>query len=260
MNIYEINIKVFKENRQLANEKYRLETNSLVNNTKVYKAPLKCKVSEKIGRCSLDFDRSDTISTVLHLTRQGYNVCALNFADALIPGGLVKTGEVTQEDDLCRCSNLYESLIKPDCIKDYYEYNNSLNTSKYSDRVIYSKGVTVLRESLNYSLLDKPVKCDIVTCPAPIVFQNQLEYYNLVVNRLRGIIRVVASNDINAIVLGAWGCGAFGGDARIVGRAFAEVLRDFVCFDIVNFSVKSTRNDSIDNLKLLYTGFKSYNG
>lgn len=259
MTIYERNVKVFKENRKLSKEKYKSETNSLISNTKVYKAPLKCKVPERAGRCSLEFDRSDTISTTLHLVRQGYNVCALNFADALTPGGLVATGEVTQEEDLCRCSNLYESLIKPDCIRDYYEYNNSLNSSKYSDRVIYSKGVTILRESLNYSLLNKTVKCDIVTCPAPIVFPNQLEYYNLIVNRIRGILRVVASNDINAVVLGAWGCGAFGGDARLVGRAFSEVIREFTCFDMVNFSVKSTRNDSIDNLKLLYSGFESYN-
>lgn len=158
---------------------------------------------------------------------------------------------------------MYESLVKPECIEDYYKFNNSLGTSTYSDRVIYSSGVTVLRESLNYSLLDKPEKCDIVTCPAPICFSNDEDYYRIVTNRIRGILKVVASHSsVNALVLGAWGCGAFGGDARVVGRAFGEVLPEFKNFDLVVFSVKSTINDHIDNFSLLkegvYEGFEMF--
>lgn len=260
MNIYERNVKVFKENRELAVKKYKASTDILIKNTKVYKSPLRCKVSDRIGYCRLEFDRNDTIATTLYLARKGYNVCALNFADALTPGGLVLQGEVTQEEDLCRCTNLYESLVKPECIEDYYKYNQSLNSSRYSDRIIYSENVSIIRESLKYSLLSKPVKCNIITCPAPIVFPNQREYYELIKNRIRGILKVAASNNNTAVVLGAWGCGAFGGDARVVGRAFAEALREFSYFDIVYFSVKSTINDSKDNLKLLYSGFESYNG
>lgn len=259
MNIYERNIEVFNENRELASNKYKAYTDTLLKNTKVYKAPSKCMIPNRVGICDLEFDRNDTISTTLFLARQGYTVCALNFADALTPGGLVWQGEVTQEEDLCRCTNLYESLIKPECIEDYYKYNQSLYSSKYSDRIIYSKNVLIIRESLNYSLLKKPVKCNIVTCPAPIVFPNQQEYYDLIKNRIRGILKVVASNGNTAVVLGAWGCGAFGGDARAVGRAFSEVLREFSCFDAIYFSVKSTINDARDNLKLLYSGFESYN-
>lgn len=257
MNIYERNIRVFQENRILATSKYKTFTDSLLNSTKVYKSPLRCKTKEKLGVCRLEFDRNDTISSVLYWTRQGYKVCALNFADAITPGGLVFQGEVTQEEDLCRCSNLYESLIKPECIENYYNYNNSLGTSIFSDRVIYSKGVYVFRESLNYSILTKPIKCDIVTCPAPILRDKDL-YYKTVLNRIRGILKVVESNNVNAIVLGAWGCGAFCGDARLVGRAFSEVIREFTCFDLVVFSVKSTINDSVDNFKLLKYGFDSY--
>lgn len=260
MNIYERNVKVFKENRELAVKKYKASTDILIKNTKVYKSPLRCKVSDRIGYCRLEFDRNDTIATTLYLARKGYNVCALNFADALTPGGLILQGEVTQEEDLCRCTNLYESLVKPECIEDYYKYNQSLNSSRYSDRIIYSENVLIIRESLKYSLLSKPVKCNIITCPAPIVFPNQREYYELIKNRIRGILKVAASNNNTAVVLGAWGCGAFGGDARVVGRAFAEALREFSYFDIVYFSVKSTINDSKDNLKLLYNGFESYNG
>lgn len=257
MNRYERNIKVFKENRELSKTKYKEETETLIADTKVYKDPLTCKVPEHIGRCEIIFDRNDTITSTLYYTRKGYKVCALNFADALTPGGLVCQGEVTQEEDLCRCSNLYESLIKQECRQEYYEYNRDLGSRIYSDRVIYSKGVTILRESLNYTLLDEQLECDIVTCPAPIYLGNKKEYYRTIVNRIRGFLRVVATNEVNAVVLGAWGCGAFGGDARLVGKAFSEVLREFKNFDKVVFSVKSTVNDRIDNLVLLEKGFNS---
>lgn len=257
MNRYERNIKVFKENRQLAKTKYIEETENLIANTKVYKKPLTCKVPEHIGKCEILFDRKDTITSTLYYTRNGYKVCALNFADALTPGGLVCQGEVTQEEDLCRCSNLYESLLKQECRQDYYEYNRGLGTRNYSDRVIYSEGVTLLRESLNYTLLDEPLKCDIVTSPAPIYVGDKKGYYRIIENRIRGFLKVVASKRVNVVILGAWGCGAFGGDARIVGKAFAKVLQEFRNFDKVIFSVKSTVNDRIDNLALLATGFNA---
>ena len=259
MNIYARNIAVFKENRALAySNRFKRATETMVKDTKVYKSPLKCKTKDVLGDCEVIFDKNDTISSIIYLTRRGFKVCALNFADAITPGGLVYQGEVTQEEDLCRCSNLYESLVKDDCIENYYKYNRVTGTSKYSDRVIYSKGVTILRESLNYTLLSKPLKCDIVTCPAPIVYSDVNDYYKVITNRIRGILKVVSSHNVNAIVLGAWGCGAFGGDARIVGKAFAEVIREFTNFDLVVFSVKSTRNDSKDNLSLLRVGFDSY--
>jgi uncharacterized protein (TIGR02452 family) len=184
----------------------------------------------------------------------GYNVCALNFADALNPGGLVEYGELTQEEDLCRCSNLYESLVKTECVDEYYTYNRNLGNSIYSDRIIFSKDVSIIRESLHYSLLDKPLKCSIVTCPAPIVYYCE-DYYNVIKNRIRGIFSVMASNGFKVIVLGAWGCGAFGGNANIVSKVFAEVMKEFHCFNRIIYSIKSTELDKIDNYTIFRRNF-----
>jgi uncharacterized protein (TIGR02452 family) len=256
MDTYERNIAVFKENRKLAVSKFKNQTDSLLKNTKVYKLPLRCKVPRKKGRCKLEFNRNDTVSSIIYYTRIGYNVCALNFADALTPGGLVEMGEVTQEEDICRCSNLYESLIKEECLNDYYLYNRKLLNNVYSDRLIYSNGVSIIRESLNYSLLNNPLTCNIVTCPAPVA-RSCDNYYEVVKNRIRGILSVSSSNRNNAIILGAWGCGAFGGDAEVMGRAFAEAIKDYTCFDLVVFSIKSTHLDRINNYSLFQHGFYS---
>lgn len=256
----ERNIEVFKESRILASTKYKAETDSLVEQTKVYRQPLDLISESKrnVSACNIGFDRCDTVYSILSGIQHGYNVCALNFADAITPGGLVFQGAFTQEECLCRCSNLYESLVKPECIEDYYKYNASLGNSIFSDRVIYSKGVSILRESFQYFLLDEIVKCDIVTCPAPIfgAFSDVGHYYNVILNRIKGILKVVEDNGADAVILGAWGCGAFGGDARLVGRAFAEALKEFNCFDAVVFSVKSSEASPFGNFELLKSGFE----
>ena len=51
------------------------------------------------------------------------------------------------------------------------------------------------------------------------------------------------------------GCGAFRGDARIVGKVFADALKEFKNFDLVVFSIKSTKNDYKDNFELFRGGF-----
>ena len=74
---------------------------------------------------------TDTVEAILN---NNVKTAALNFADAYTPGGLVLFGVKTQEEDLCRSSNLYESLTLP-IIKNY---NNKI-ILKIWGGVIYEK-------------------------------------------------------------------------------------------------------------------------
>lgn len=254
MNVFERNRQVFLENRELAVTKYKALTEKLLYGTRVFTEPLRCAKPDKLGASEVSFDKNDTVSSSLDAVRRGYKTCALNFADAYTPGGLVFEGEVTQEEDICRCSNLYESLVKPECLADYYEFNKKLNTSAFSDRVIYSKNVALIRESTNYTLLDEPVLCDVITCPAPI--GGRSDYETVMEQRIRAILSVAAEMGSDTLILGAYGCGAFGGDANVVGRLFAKVLCEFKCFDRIVFSVKGANGS---NYERLLTGYRSYN-
>lgn len=254
MNVYERNRRVFLENRELAVTKYKALTEKLLSETRVFTEPLKCKKPDKIGACEVSFDKNDTVSSSLAAVSKGYKTCALNFADAYTPGGLVFEGEVTQEEDICRCSNLYESLVKPECLAEYYGFNKQNHSSAFTDRVIYSKGVALIRESKDYTLLDEPVLCDVITCPAPL--GGCADYENVMEQRIRGILSAAAEMGSDTLILGAYGCGAFGGDANKVGRLFAKVLCEFKCFDRIVFSVKGS-NDR--NYKRLLNGYNSYN-
>ena len=76
------------------------------------------------------------------------------------------------------------------------------------------------------------------------------------------MLSVMASNKVSTIILGAWGCGAFGGDAKLMGYLFAKVIREFKCFDYIVFSIKSTRLDANgnNNFVLFRDAFESYRG
>lgn len=254
MTDYKFNIKVFNKNRELAMTRFKTETEEII--TRVYSENEITGIEREKCIADVSFDKKDTITSALSLISQGYKVCALNFADAYHVGGLVKAGASTQEEDLCRCSNLYESLSQEQCWKDYYEYNKSNSTLEFTDRCIYTKGVLIFRTSGDYKMLKEPVKCDIISCPAPIGVDSN-DYIETVYRRARHILNIVTSNDIDAVVLGAWGCGVFDGNPEIVGKAFAKAIEEYPYFKKVVFSVKSLDSDVRDNFKLLKSGFNS---
>ena len=64
---------------------------------------------------NINIMHTDTVEAILN---SNVKTAALNFADAYTLGGLVLFGVKTQEKDLCRSSNLYESLTLP-IIKNY---------------------------------------------------------------------------------------------------------------------------------------------
>ena len=70
-------------------------------------------------------------------------VAILNFASARNPGGGYLGGARAQEEDLCRSSALYTTLLEA---RDYYEAHRADRDTRYSHRVIFSPGVPVYRD------------------------------------------------------------------------------------------------------------------
>jgi len=123
------NIKIFNDTREVSLNEYKNYTEDLTNNTVVYTEEYikfffaNCNNLDKQQNISIC--NGDTISCVLNIYRKDNDnhIAMLNFADAYTPGGLVLKGATTQEECICRCSNLYESLISDKCKNDYYDYN-----------------------------------------------------------------------------------------------------------------------------------------
>ncbi|MEU0539582.1 TIGR02452 family protein [Nocardia sp. NPDC005978] len=152
-------------------------------------------------------------------------VAVLNFASARNPGGHYLAGARTQEEALCRASALYTTLL---AVPEYYAYHRANPDPFYSDRVILSPAVPVFRDDTG-TLLDTPFEVGFLTSPAPrtnVIARDRADD----VHRVPGVLATRAERILEAaagyrrLVLGAWGCGAYGNDPGVVAGVFHELL------------------------------------
>ena len=162
--------------------------------------------------------------------KKANNILVLNFANPVNPGGGVRRGARAQEEDLCRKSSLLFSL-ESDYAQRYYRYNKSLHTYMGSDAIILTPNVEIIKD-VNGELLDESLIVSVMTCAAPMVTQgmeglSDEQYQELFYNRICGMLKCAAYWGYQALVLGAFGCGAFGNDAKLVSDLFYKALKEF---------------------------------
>jgi len=176
---------------------------------------------------------------------------ALNFASARNQGGGFLSGAVAQEEDLCRCSALYDCLKKKPL---FYNKNILQDDTFYTDGIIYSPQVPFFRDQ-NLNFLEEPFKLSIISVPAPNVrAMEEVDGKKLaeVLNtRATKILKVALLEGHKNLILGAWGCGAFGNDPGLVAEAFRNALLNVPAFERVTFAVYDTREPPV-----LYETFK----
>ena len=166
------------------------------------------------------------------------NIGVLNFASYKEPGGMFLQGSIAQEECLCHESFLYNVLSNSE-LAHYYEWNNEhKNRALYLNRAIWTPDVLFIRG-------ENKVKCDVVTCAAPNKFTAQKycnvtdeENRNVLYDRIRFVLDIFARQHVQVPVLGAWGAGVFGQNAKEVAEIFKEHLDSGrYHFDIVVFAI-----------------------
>ncbi|MCD8194882.1 MAG: TIGR02452 family protein, partial [Coprobacillus sp.] len=180
----------------------------------------------------------DCLSLALKYPRE--DVLVLNLASYTRPGGGTKDGANGQEEDLCRRTTLLESLESENA-KSFFDFNNSLKSRLGSNALIYSPNVAVFRDE-NGALLDVVQYIAVLSCAAPMIRfglegKTQQEYEDLLYCRLKGILNTAASLGYKHLILGAFGCGAYGNDAKIVSDIFKKALDEIHYFTNVDFAV-----------------------
>lgn len=192
-----------------------------------------------IGRCGVGCDNADSFSLAVDRYEQcsymfdnddALPILVLNLANPVHPGGGVRKGAKAQEEDLCRRSSLLLSL-EHESASRYYRYNKRLNTKMGSDAVIITPNVEVVKAT-DGSLLDESVIVSVMTCAAPMIKRgmeglSQDEYEQLIYERITGMLKIAAYEGYKVLVLGAFGCGAFGNDAKLVSNLFYKAMKDF---------------------------------
>ena len=157
----------------------------------------------------------------------GHLAC-LNFASARNPGGGFLNGAIAQEEALAAASGLYPCLLQA---PDYYKRNRANQSAIYLDLAIYSPRVPFFRDDEGM-LLPKPLLASVITAPAAnagAVAQNEPGNAGKVEPALRRraelVLGIAAAENVDQLVLGAWGCGVFRNDPMVVAGVFSELLR-----------------------------------
>lgn len=172
----------------------------------------------------------------------------LNFASPIIPGGgAFLEGIDAQEQALCRNSFLYPELLK---YKKNYYLKNQQNPQHYfySSAFIFAQNIRILRDETEQKYLPGNCLVDVVSIAAPNV--TEMKRHGLQVNsaalqadfncKVQQLLRQFKRAHERILLLGAFGCGSFGNDPRLVAQTFKTQLNapEFVgCFEHIYFSI-----------------------
>ena len=186
----------------------------------------------KTDKTEITVVNNDSINAGLDIQREGYNPVVLNFANRRTAGGGVLRGSRAQEETIFRRTNLYRSLYQ--FMPDAERYKVRKNWRQYPmDKNfggIYTPYATVFR-ALDFSLLEKPVKISFVSVAAmnrPRLVDGKIapELIEGTLNKMRTILRIGLYHGHDAIILGAFGCGAFQNPPKHVAQLFDQVIHE----------------------------------
>lgn len=261
----------YKQNTQLANA-----VQAAKNATKLYEADEYPKLpTPKENNHSIEVTRSKTFEAAMriHDDHPDWKIAALNFASATNPGGGVRTGSRAQEESLCRCSTLYPTLAQEWLWREYYTKNREENNNLHTDACIYSPGVVICKTDTAFPerLNERDwIIVDVISCAAPnlrrrpgnrhnpeygrSITLSQEALYQLHVKRAKHILHIAAANRVDALILGAFGCGAFANDPTVVARAYKEAVMEYRRhFSLIEFAVYCRAEETIN-----YNAFRKY--
>ena len=183
-------------------------------------------------------------------------VAVLNFASFKNPGGGVENGANAQEESLCMCSTLYDCISTDSMMSKFYYPHRNSKDKLYNNDIIYTPDVTVIRDDVDYKLLDERdwFHVDVLTCAAPNYgcVKNQVshnELMDILVNRMRRIFSIAHRYRVEVLILGAWGCGVFGNPPEVVAQAFDMVIKEFKqSFKVIEFAVYCGKDETNFNV------------
>lgn len=219
---------------------------------------INCEKTRFQEKCKIIVSKKRSFEAAANYKDQ--KIAVLNFANSFCPGGGVIHGARAQEECLCRCSTLYDSISSDYMNKNFYEKHLMTDDELATDDIIYSPGVKVFKSDTDFPEIlpeNEWFDVDIITCAAPNIYVGWNEKLNISdevlfkihEKRLRKIIDVAVLNMADVIILGAFGCGAFGNPPQVVASAANKVLKDYrFAFKSIEFAIycSKSKTDNFD--------------
>ena len=104
---------------------------------------------------------------------------------------------------------------------------------------------------------------DIISCAAHNQKAYKVEYEKLKkinYNKIKAIIQCAVENNVDILILGAFGCGAFANDPKLVSKTFKTILIDegyYKYFQNVHFAIFTALNEK-KNFNEFNEAFEKY--
>lgn len=228
-------------------KQFKNEIETCINETKKYNKNDTFKMNSK-KEINIKVVNTDSVSAIFDFNDG--KTAVLNFASYKNPGGMFINGSKAQEECLCHESFLYNVLKEKD---DYYDWNKQhKNKALYLDRALYSPNVLFIHNK-------KQLNCDVITCAAPnkttaqkyCSVSNQINKESLE-NRIEFILKIAIANNVDTIILGAFGCGVFGQDATEVAEIFKDKLLKYPYFKSVIFAIPDGKDNNLNQFKKVF--------
>jgi uncharacterized protein (TIGR02452 family) len=190
-------------------------------------------------RTEIRVENCTTFAMTRQLVGEGYRPLVLDMANAYTHGGGVTKGSPVQEETLCRQSNLYTAL-------DHMNQQGCYPIPEHAG--IFVPQVQFFRDD-QYRFVE-PFAADVFVSAAydcnvkhgrgydrP---KTDEAYIHGTGEKIRAMLRTAILNGNDALVLGAFGCGAFDNDSRFIARLYLSILNEDEFrgrFRVVSFGV-----------------------
>lgn len=153
-------------------------------------------------------------------------ICMLNFASQRHAGGGVEWGSSAQEESMCRATTLYPVISNKDFLPGFYHETPKIDESV----LIYTPDIKIIKDEGKYDYTSLPeneiISADVITCAAPNlrrISMSDTDLYKAHIVRAQNIIQE-ASRNCDILITGAFGCGAYRNDPKIVAKTWHELL------------------------------------
>lgn len=190
----------------------------------------------------------DTISALEKYAPLG-KTAVLNMASSIKKGGGVEKGAMAQEECLFRCSNLF-TIPDEFYPMDVHEY-------------VYTHDATFVKSSTFKPI---SIKADVITIAAPNVNKEnkyytpkdffKYSYEEQIKIKIDEMFYSAHNFNCKNIILGAWGCGVFKNDPKVIAEAFKKALEQKrYMFNNVVFAIINDRNSVGNNYQIFKDTF-----